>query len=257
MKSASPQTILCVPGLWKTRSDLVTSIAEHSGGYLFAGVILMHIETQDHFTLEVCGHDERLRYAFAVAGRARFTPSELADIDKHTFCLYLVGEGGSVGSAGKFMKAGKALLDAGGLGVKVESAGTAHAPAVWRELCSNGSVVAMLKAFVAYVGEDGQFYSCGMHNLGYPDCAVEAEIETPEAVNLLHTFLLYLLTEKPQIKTGQTFSVDAESPRYRFSKRRMLAVSDGRPVPQSVRNLEDGAYLVIRSDLPASPKRTR
>jgi len=218
MKSqALPQTILCVPGRWPTRGELVTAIASKSGGYLFAGMILMHIDTQDQFTLDLCGHDDRLRQAFSVAGRGRFTDSELANIEKHTFCLYLVGEGGSVRSAEKFMKAAKALLDCGGLGVKVESAGTAHSSSGWRDLCNDRSLVAMLNAFVIYVGGDGQFYSCGMHNLGLPDCAVEADVDPSVAAKLIHTFLLYLLAEKPTIKTGQTFSADADSARYRLT----------------------------------------
>jgi hypothetical protein len=216
--TAPPQTILGVPGLWRTRSDLVTAIARDSDGYLFAGMILMHIDTQDQFTLEVYEHDDRLRDAFAVAGRGRLTASELAKIDKHTFCLYLVGEGGSIRSAEKFMKAANALLNCGGLGVKVESAGTAHSPSGWRDLCKNAGLVAMLNAFVVHVGGDGDFCSCGMHNLGQPDCVVEADVEPSVAANLIHRFLLYLLAEKPTIKTGQTFSVDAASPRYRLAK---------------------------------------
>ena len=216
--SNAPQTIIGVPGRWATRSDIVTSIVKSSGGYLFAGMILMHMESQVHFSLEVYGRDDALTRAFAIAGGNRLTQQELDEIDHHTFCLYLSGEGGSIDSARRFMSAANALLDCGGLGVKIESAGTAHSPNGWRSLCADGRLGSMLEAFVTYVGNDDGFYSCGMHNLGYPDCVVEAPISSSEAGSLIHTFLGYLLVENPTLNSGETFSVDAEAPRYRVFK---------------------------------------
>jgi len=40
MSNAPSQTIIGVPEHWATRSDIATSIASSSGGYLFAGTIM-------------------------------------------------------------------------------------------------------------------------------------------------------------------------------------------------------------------------
>ena len=217
MTAASlPRTIIGVPGRWASRSDIVTAIAENSGGYLLAGTIIMHIETKTILTLEVHDHEVALAKAFLIAGSGRISAKEIEVIGEHTFCLYLVGVGGSLESAERFMKAANALLECGGDGVKVESAGSAHSVSGWRELCDDGQLGSMLKAFVTYVGSRGKFYSCGMHNLGYPDCIVEARIEPGDAATLIHTFLGYLLAENPAINSGETFSVAAEAPRYRL-----------------------------------------
>jgi hypothetical protein len=47
----SLQTVIGVPGRWPDRSDIVTSIASRSGGYLFAGMVMMKIGSKDGFTL--------------------------------------------------------------------------------------------------------------------------------------------------------------------------------------------------------------
>jgi hypothetical protein len=213
---ASPRTIIGVPGRWETRADIVTAIAGRSVGYLYVGSIMMHVETKSQLILEMSDHDDSLAKAFSVAGAGRFSPEEIASIGSHTFCLYLTGNAGSIDSAQKCMRAANALLNCGGLGVKVESAGTAHSVSGWRSLCAEGHIVSMLKAFVAYVGSRGRYYSCGMHNLGHPDCIVDANINPDAAATLMHAFLLYLLAEAPTLNSGETFSTDAAAPRYRI-----------------------------------------
>jgi hypothetical protein len=214
--SKSPQTVIGIPGRWPNRSDIVTSIASRSGGYLFAGMVMMKIGAKDSFTLEIYEHDPNLKNAFSIAGRGRLTGEDLEAIGSHTFTLYLASEGGSVEAAKKLLHAGNALLKSGGLAVKIESTGTAHRADQWAEFCAHDHMGNLLQAFVTYIGGDGVYYSCGMHNLGHPDAVVEADISPNDAANLLHTLLGYLLVENPKLKDGETFSVDAAAPRYRL-----------------------------------------
>src|SRR5438477_11981643 len=94
--SKNPQTVIGIPGRWANRSDIVTSIASRSGGYLFAGMAMMKIGTKDGFTLEIHEHDPTLKNAFSIAGRGRLTDEDLDAIGLHTFALYLVAQGGSI-----------------------------------------------------------------------------------------------------------------------------------------------------------------
>jgi hypothetical protein len=64
--------------------------------------------------------------------------------------------------------------------------------------------------------EDGSVFSCGMHNLGYPDTIVSNE-EFQYAVDLISIFGCYQLVEKPEIIAGQTFSKEAGAPRFRIT----------------------------------------
>jgi hypothetical protein len=38
--------IIGIPSPWTTRSDIVTSILQHSGGFIFAGLVLMDTVTK-------------------------------------------------------------------------------------------------------------------------------------------------------------------------------------------------------------------
>jgi hypothetical protein len=211
-----PQTVIGIPGRWPDRSDIVTSIASRSGGYLFAGMVLMKIGTKEGFTLEIYDRDPNLKNAFSIAGRGRLTDEDLDAIGSHTFTLYLVAQGGSVDLAKKLLHATNGLLKAGGMAVKIESTGTAHRAQQWAAFCAHDHLGSLLQAYVTYIGSKGVYYSCGMHNLGHPDALVEAAIAPHDAARLLHTFVGYLLVESPKLKDGESFSVDADAPRYRL-----------------------------------------
>ena len=216
--SEIPKVVIGVPGVWPDRSDIVTAIAKHSGGYLFAGMILMHIDTKWSCTLEIYGRDPEMRRAFEIAGGGRIAESELKAIEQHTNTIYLIADGGSFENARNLMHAASALLKCGGIAVKIESTGVAHSATRWNELADDEVPLAVLNAFVTYVGGDGEFYSCGMHNIGHRDAIVTADIAPNDAVNLLHQFLRYIAFEDPTIHDNETFSVDENAPRYRVCK---------------------------------------
>ncbi|NEZ68031.1 DUF4261 domain-containing protein [Leptolyngbyaceae cyanobacterium CCMR0082] len=213
--SELPQIVIGIPGAWTDRSDIVTAIAKNSGGYLYAGMLLMHIDTQWSCTLEIYDRDPELRGAFEIAGGGRLSEAELIAIEQHTHTIYLSVDGGSFDSARNLMHAAKALLNCGGIAVKIESTGIAHSPAQWTEWADDELPLAVMNAFVTYVGGDGTFYSCGMHSIGHRDAVVTADIASNDAAHLLHQFLRYIAFEDPSIHDNETFSVDATAPRYR------------------------------------------
>jgi Domain of unknown function (DUF4261) len=116
------------------------------------------------------------------------------------------------------MHAARALLKCGGIAVKIESTGVAHSAARWIELADDELPLAVLNALVTYVGGNGEFYSCGMHNIGHRDAVVTADIAPDSAANLLYQFLLYIAFEDPTIHDNETFSVDENAPRYRVRR---------------------------------------
>ncbi|PQO26914.1 hypothetical protein C5Y96_19505 [Blastopirellula marina] len=114
------------------------------------------------------------------------------------------------------MLAAAALLKCGGIAIKIESTGIAHPAKKWEEWSEKADLPTLFRAYVTYIGSGDLFYSCGMHNLGYPDCVVQAEIEPQTAAELIDAFLRYLLFDGPELEDGQTFSVKAEAPRYKI-----------------------------------------
>ncbi|VXB61392.1 hypothetical protein [Massilia sp. 9I] len=208
------QLVLCIPGPWSDRSELLQRIiAGSKGDYLFAGRLLMHVQTKHVFELEHEAADERMAQAFAAAGPHWRDAPEMAAIGSHRSVVYLLGHGGSDQNVQALMLAAQALLVAGGLGVKVESSGLAHAPQAWRRMCAEFALFSPYNAFVAVVGGRREAYSCSMHTFGMHDVQVFEE-DSAEAVEVARTFSWYLYTEHPIIKEGQTFACAPDAPVY-------------------------------------------
>jgi len=209
------QTVLCIPGPWRDRSELLERVARDSDGYLFAGGVIMHMESKAMFELEVHEADPRMARAFAAAGWHWKDTPEMARIAEHSMVLYLVGEGGSHDAAVAIMQAAAGLIKAGGFGVKVESTGLAHTPASWLKMAEEHYLFSAYRAYVVTLTGDDT-HSCGMHNLGLPDTIVDAHgIDNP--ADLVSTFNWYQYSEAPTIQAGQTFSTAEGEPRYRIS----------------------------------------
>lgn len=210
-----PEMVLCIPGPWKTHSELVQSIVTNSGGYIFAAGILLHMES--HFSCELIHEsaDPNMTHAFNAAGPHWRDSAEMQRISSHASVVYLKGRGGSREAAENPMRCGEGLLNAGGLGVKVESTGLAHSPGDWRSYCQHLDLFTAHRALVVYLTGD-DVYSCGMHNLGLRDAVTPAGENKAAAVELLRIFTLYLFTEAPVIRSGQTFSVSADALMYRI-----------------------------------------
>ena len=210
-----PQMVLCVPGPWRNRTELVERIVRDSDGYLFAGRVLLNMGT--HFSCELAHEnpDPRMPRAFSAAGPHWRDTSEMEALASHASVVYLIGEGGSRESAENLMKCGAALLKAGGLGVKVESTGLAHKPNDWIEFCDGLPFFAAHRALVVYLA-GSEVNSCGMHNLGLRDAIAHCGSDPAAAVELVRTFTRYLFAETPSIRSGQTFSVASDAPVYRI-----------------------------------------
>lgn len=217
-----PKTILCIPGNWNNRTEIVAAIAEKNmPEFIFAGMMLVNLETNKAFELEIYDRDDRMRESFKWAGMVNGISEDfLNEIDKHKYVIYLSSETGDLESAKAIAEAGKAILKAGGIGLKVETTGKAFTKKHWFDLLNDFEEDNLYQMFVldSISDEDGKTtYSCGMHNLGLKDCIVYNE-EFQEAVNLISIFGYYQLIDKPEIKHNQTFSTAVEAPIFVISE---------------------------------------
>lgn len=207
------RTVLCIPGPWESSSELISTLIQADTGFLFAGRILMEMESSQGWKAELDPRDERMDCAFRSAGSHWAALPEMQAIEGHRSVVYLIDEGGSRERAEALMRPASALIRAGGLGVKVESTGVAHSPAQWLELSADITAFTVFRAYVITV-TGAEPYSCGMHNFGMRDVRVVALV--PDAAALVSAFTWYLFLERPTIRAGQTFSVSADAPRYRI-----------------------------------------
>lgn len=219
MSEKQVQSILCMPGYWNDSSELVQALVKSSNGkYLAAGNIITNLEHGSMFEYELCDADEDMTESFEVAGMVtRISDTTLNDIEKHTSVIYLKAATGSIQGAEALARAGGAILRAGGLGIKVETAGKAFDKEVWLDTLDGEFTESDLyQMFVidSLAKNDGTTFSCGMHNLGLKDTIISGE-DFQYSVQLIRAFSYYQIVDKPAIiEEGQTFAETHDAPSF-------------------------------------------
>jgi hypothetical protein len=214
-------SILCVPGCWKSDEELKLELIDATNGeYIAAGGVMINAKKEGHFTFEVCERDERMRQSFAVAGMVTGVSEDfLNEIDKHRLVIYISAPTGSLVGAEHIAFAGEALLKAGGIGIKVETAGKAFEKEAWFTLTNNFREHKLYEMFVidSLVEKDGTTFTCGMQNLGLKD-AIVSGLPFQQAADLLRIFGYYQVVDKPVILPHQTFTPTVDSPLYKITE---------------------------------------
>lgn len=216
-----PKTVLCIPGNWNDRSEIVTAIAKSNlNEFIFLGMVLLNMKTNKGFEVQIEGYNKNMRESFRIAGLVNRVDGEFIEqVGDHKFTIYLISETGNLKDAKAIAEAAMAILNAGGIGVKVETAGKAFTKKQWGELINAPEESSLYQMFVLDSLSDGKetVYTCGMHNLGYKDSIVSGE-EFQYAVELLSTFGYYQIIDKPKIKAGQTFRTSVDSPIFEITE---------------------------------------
>ncbi|MFO1523968.1 MAG: DUF4261 domain-containing protein [Kiritimatiellia bacterium] len=212
------ETMLCIPGPWKDRTEFVQCVVTHSkGDFMFAGGILANPKAQDHVPLEFCDTYDNMRKAFEIAGQGKLPKEVLDQIGSHKSIVYIRFPLNVIDQKERMLKYTSLLRDLGGFAVKIESTGIAHAWDVWAELVSSENPFDQYRCFVVLIGDEKQFYSCGMHHFGLPDCQISRVNPADEAADTMNRFNYYQITEHPELDSGHTFSLTPDSPYYRLT----------------------------------------
>jgi uncharacterized protein YegJ (DUF2314 family) len=264
--------ILGIPGRWQNRKDLITAIVQANPDpknvrYLALGPLISDLQTKEAFGFEVCDHDPRLADAFRIAGQGRFSTELLASIAQHTLTLYIHSRDQSVEAARSMLSLGAFLLAAGGMAVKVETAGVAHTADRWRYFARTSNLLSLHDAFVTLVGGKEFNYTCGMHNVGLPDASLTAQISVKDAPEYLVAFNQWNLIERPQLKDGDRFAVSLSDPVFTLGHlaygydsdneynnphgRWHLELADAKPAGQGVwKERSEPLFMGFRNDDP-------
>jgi len=218
------QTVLCIPGPWASRPQFLTALLHaRKSKYIYVGNILACLTTDTQFLLDLQEPDAALAAAFERAGLfSAMSAAAVASVAEHRMVAYLLAmpeQPASSAGARALAQAASALLDAGGLAVKVETAGKAFEPAKWRELAALETAETLWELFVAQTikAADGASFTCGMHNLGFKDALVRG-LPAADAIKLLREFTYFEVTEQPVLGVGHTFSQTADAPVYRLAE---------------------------------------
>ncbi len=223
-------TVLTVPGHWRAVEELTAQLRERwrfgSPGTMTP--VLDRASGQRFGTVSMSRPPPELRDAFETASAFTLEPAFYESIESCTYLFTIAMPGGSLDYAARSMVIAREVLDCGGLGVLVETAGIAHTAERWRDVTREGleDPASLVAGYVITLGQGDALRSCGMHNLGLPDGRIQPR--GPESHSDLVAFLAHS-TARP-LEDGQEFVPDLlAASRYRLSRGRDTRYDLGDP----------------------------
>ena len=225
--SQAQDIVLSIPGIWPDWSSFVDAMAgDGDGDFLIAGRMLYHRKAKFHMDIVFEGSDPELESAFREGAGSRMTEPEFAAIGAHRSVVSLTAATGSMEHAFAAVACAGAVLLAGGIAVKVDTAGGAFNRDIWAAIADDE--IGFTAAFLELVREKpGSIRSYGLRAFGLRD--VQCEGDYPDAILdfVINTFIKSLLFENQNFIGGETFSPAPEAPVFRLNFVRDEAQTSG------------------------------
>ncbi len=204
-----PVTIaLRIPGQWSNPQELMDRLP--AGCRLTPEDLILSDGTQVGFGAAAA--DDQFAQIFRSSCRDEPTEDELARVDGYTVNVFLSGPGGSLASAHTIMRAGAAVVQAGGAGVFIDNSGLAHGGQHWLAMTKDGGSDAVSYAFVAIVGGKEEVWTMGMHVLGLRDVVMKRADLEKDDFDIVEV-IRYLARGDRQVENGHVIA-DLDGPRF-------------------------------------------
>jgi hypothetical protein len=172
---AAPVTIaLRIPGAWPNPGELIKRLSE-SCHVSDDGLVLPDGTAVE---LGAMPADQQFARIFRSSCRQPAEPDELATVDGYQVNVLLSGPGGSMEAARTMIRAGAAVVRAGGAGVFIDNSALAHGGRQWLEMTEDGGPDALSFAFVALIQGKAEVWTMGMLAIGLRDVVMKrADVE--------------------------------------------------------------------------------
>ncbi len=171
---APVEIVFRIPGTWSHPREILESLP--AGYRLTPEALIMPDGTKVEFN--PLPPDDQFAEIFRSSCRRPPTEEELARIEGYTVNIGLSGKGGSLEAARTMMKAGAAIVRAGGAGVFIDNCALAHGGQLWLEMTEDASSDAVSFALVGIVRSSTEVWTMGMHVLGLCDVVMQrADVE--------------------------------------------------------------------------------
>ncbi|MEL7007821.1 MAG: hypothetical protein AAGM29_04315 [Cyanobacteria bacterium J06588_4] len=216
--------VLCIPTSLKNRHDLAAALENKYGAeYVFLGRIFRSTTNSNSCEMEIVQTGDRspelrlsLAEEFELAGQDKIPLATLQQIRHCQQVVYLTSGNTEYNACRQIASLAHALLEVGGIAIKVDSAGLAHSRETWLANYNSDDVFDIYSLYVVLAEGKDCYYSCGMHNFGKADVAISLESDIGLAIYVMNVFNYYRLTESPILQAGHTFRPDIECPSYRL-----------------------------------------
>jgi hypothetical protein len=204
---------LRIPGPWKELRELQRRL---SNGIAIRQDQLVLPDGRAAW-LDLRKADREFPKIFTTSCRREGSRTQSVNLKTYRTQLCLVGPGGSMDAARDMLELGAAVLRAGGLGAFIDNGLVAHWRADWHELCQHRSDPdAVFYTYVNMAHCPPDYFSCGMHALGYRDAIITTGDALPLALEALEDFLRATCRSDPQWQKDEIFASESGG-RYRLT----------------------------------------
>lgn len=210
---------LRIPGQWSHPSELAQRLP--AGCRLTGEALILPDATQVEFGAMAA--DDQFAQIFRTSCRRPATADELARVDGYTVNVVLSGPGGSMAAARTMMRAGAAVVRAGGAGVFIDNCALAHGGRDWLEMTEDDDSDALSFAFVAVVSGRAEMWTMGMHVLGLRDVVMKRVDAEADGLDIIEVIRYLARGEKP-VGDGDMLA-DLNGPQFK------AVTLDGAPGP--------------------------
>lgn len=204
----TPEITLRIPGTWSSFEELDKSLPD---GYRLGPDGLL-LPDGSQIELSAMKPDQQFPSIFRSSCRKPPQESELEVIHRYQVKIGLMAPGGSLESALRAMRAAAALVRAGAAGVFIDNSGLAHGGSDWISMADDGGPDAISFAFVAIYHSPQEFWTMGMHVLGYPDLRMSAA-EIDHRGEMVVETIRYICRGDRPVDVGHTLA-DEYGPRF-------------------------------------------
>jgi hypothetical protein len=217
---ATQEITVAIFGRWANRTEIMARLVDESSQNSSDGVTLINKKSgKVIYELDVHKRDFDLVNSVVSCGAGRLNASNIEAVRDHTHYIVLTGPVGTVANQIKSqLEAAVDMLNAvsilvqelNGSVVHVATAGITHPSEAWVAMSLQQDNTAIVNAFVQRIGGSGEFFSCGMHALGFADACLKEAIPAADGAKVLFEFLLHSLRTRldPQ---GSSFIFRARS----------------------------------------------
>lgn len=215
--------VFYIPINFSNRREMVMALEEQYGSeYVLIGRIFQSTTTDNSCEIDICdrqtwavyNNEFNLRADFELSGQDKLDGANLEKIEHCQQVVCLTSTETGYEACLKIAQLVQVIVMVGGIAIKVESAGIAHHRDKWLANYNSDDVFEIYSLFVMLLEGDNYYYSCGMHNFGKADVAINLSEDPGLAVYVMNVFNYYRLTESPILQDGHTFQPDIECPRY-------------------------------------------
>ncbi|MDB5391081.1 MAG: hypothetical protein JWM11_6727 [Planctomycetaceae bacterium] len=211
----APEITLRIPGDWSSFEELEERLPN---GYQLRPEGLL-LPDGSQFELSAMQPDRQFATIFQSACRKPPSESELAVVRRYRVKIGLMAPGGSLESAlramqagAAFVQAGAAFVQAGAAGVFIDNSALAHGGSDWIKMTADGGSDAISFAFVSIYHNPREFWTMGMHVLGYPDLRMSSADIDDRGETVVET-IRYICRGDRQVDVGHTLA-DEYGPRF-------------------------------------------